>query len=75
MRYDAANCPRGTARFTAWADGGECPYAAGTIARVANFQEDREHWKPGKAKSALQLMIMVLREKCKDSDYHEKKGE
>ena len=70
MRYDAANCPDGRKLFASWADGGPCPYSDLKIERVARFREAREHYKPGPAKSALNLMIAVLRETCKDSDYH-----
>ena len=74
MRYDCANCPDGKRRFTKWVKTNACPYVGASVARVANFQERRDLWRPGPAKSALQLMIMVLREKCKDSDWHKKKG-
>ena len=70
MRYDAENVPDGTERFNAWAKGGPCPYAGLKLQRVANFTQDAKHWKPGRAKSAYKLMVMVIREKCKDSDYH-----
>ena len=74
MRYDCANCPDGKRRFTKWVKTNACPYVGASVARVANFQERRDLWRPGPAKSALQLMIMVLQEKCKDSDWHKKKG-
>jgi len=70
MRYDAANCPDGRKLFASWADGGPCPYSDLKIERVARFMEKKKHYKPGPAKSALNLMIAVLREKCADSDYH-----
>ena len=74
MRYDAANVPDGTKRFNAWAKGGRCPYADLKIQRVAYFTQDRRHWRPGPAKSAYDLMVMCLRERCKNSDYHEALG-
>ena len=76
MRYDAANHPDGTRAFTKWAkQDGDCPYADLKIQRAASFTECREHWKPGPAQSAYKLMVRLIREKCKDSDYHkEKKG-
>ncbi len=58
---------------TAWAKGGACPYADVKVQRVANFQERRDCWKPRrKLLTAYQLMVKVLREKCADSDYHDK---
>lgn len=72
MRYDAANIPNGTKRFNIWAKGGLCPYNNLNIKRVAHFIQDSSHWKPGPAKSAYELMVMCIRENCKDSDYHTK---
>jgi len=74
MRYDAANAPDGTKRFNAWVKGGRYPYADLKIQRVAYFTQDRWHWRPGPAKSAYDLMVMCLRERCKNSDYHEALG-
>ncbi len=76
MRFDAANCPSGRKRFAAWKGGtqlygGECPYSGVKVQRAAQFKEQEEHYSPGPAKSALNLMIAVIREKCADSDYHE----
>ncbi len=71
MRYDAENCPNGKELFYEWAKGGNCPYSDLKIERAANFQERRELYKPGRARSALDLMISLIREKCKDSDYHD----
>jgi hypothetical protein len=61
MRYDASNHPK-PHKFQEWADGGDCPYKGG-FPRVANFQEDRKLWKPGKAKSARELVLMLFKEK------------
>lgn len=73
MRYDAANHPTGVESFTAWANGGECPYTHQRIARVAVFREVKEHWNLGApVLSAYELMVRVVREKCNDSDYHDK---
>jgi len=75
MRYDAANCPDGESLFSKWATGGGCPYSGQRIQRAANFQEHRALWSPGPAKSALELMIMLFREKCSDSDWHDHEGD
>jgi len=64
MRYDAANHPKGSKAFAAWARGGPCPYPNCEWARAANFQERRELWKPGTSQSALKLAVRLLNEKC-----------
>lgn len=74
MRYDAENAPDGTKRFNAWAKDGRCPYTNLKIQRVANFMQNLKHWKPGPAKSAYDLMVMCIRERCKNSDYHKALG-
>jgi len=61
MRYDASNHPDPT-KFDTWAKGGSCPYSTG-FGRSANFKEKRELWKPGKAKSARELVLMLFKEK------------
>jgi len=61
MRYDATNHPH-PHKFQEWADGGDCPYSSG-FPRVAHFQENKELWKPGKAKSARELVLMLFKEK------------
>jgi len=67
MRYDASNHPN-PMRFDEWANGGDCPYQKG-FQRCANFQEVRELWKPGKSKSARELVLMLFKEK--DTKYSE----
>jgi hypothetical protein len=63
MRYDASNHPE-PSKFDEWAKGGNCPYADVKWQRCANFQENRELWKPGKTtKSALELVMMLFAEK------------
>ena len=62
MRYDAANHPDPT-KFDEWAKGGDCPYSGIGWQRCANFQEQIELWKPGPAKSALELVLMLFKEK------------
>ena len=75
MRYDAANHPKGVEAFTAWADGGSCPYSGAKIGRAALFNERKEHWDANApVLSAFDLMVMLLREKCANSDYHAAEG-
>ena len=64
MRYDAANHPDGDEAFTTWKETGVCPYNNCHVQRAANFEERRDLWSPGPAKSAYELMCMVLDEKC-----------
>ena len=50
------------ARFDRWAHGdGECPFATGP-SRAVHFPEDRALWRAGPAKSALQLVRLMMRE-------------
>ncbi len=63
MRYDAANHPD-PELFKAWADGGHCPYSSREVTRVAKFAEAEGLYKPGKSKSAYELMQMVVKECC-----------
>jgi hypothetical protein len=72
MRWDAANHPDPTA-FDAWAKGGPCPYDGVKIARACNFKERKNLWTPGPAKRPFELMVALIRERCADSDYHDKK--
>jgi hypothetical protein len=62
MRYDASNHPK-PSKFDDWAKGGNCPYSDIKWQRCANFQENRELWKIGVSKSALELVLMLFREK------------
>jgi hypothetical protein len=61
MKYDASNHPDPT-KFDEWAEGKGCPYGKG-FSRSALFQEKRELWKPGKAKPARELVLMLFKEK------------
>ena len=72
MRYDASNHPRPES-FEKWVKTGICPYDGVKVERAANFHENRKLWRPGPAKSAYELMVRVIREKCKDSDYHDQR--
>jgi len=71
MRYDASCHPDPTA-FDRWAasDDGPCPYDDVKIQRACYFDEQRILWSPGPSKRPYDLMVEVIRECCKDSDYH-----
>ncbi len=64
MRYDAANHPQ-PEKFGVWAKYPPmCPYHECRVGRAVNFQERPDLWSPGPAKSALELMDMLLKEHC-----------
>jgi hypothetical protein len=70
MRLDAQNHPNPT-EFDNWAfRSDKCPYDKCKIQRMANFQEIEKFWSSGPTLSCFELMTLVIREKCKDSDYH-----
>jgi hypothetical protein len=69
MKYDASNHPDPSS-FDLWKEYGKCPFINIKIQRSANFKEKKELWIMGPAKSAFELMKMLIREKCSDSDYH-----
>ena len=62
MRYDAANHPD-PSKFDEWVAGKGCPYSGTGWQRSANFKEDPKLWKPGPAKSALELVLKLFVEK------------
>ena len=64
MQYDAISHPDKKA-FDKWAKGGPCPYDGVKVQRAANFQQDPTLWKKGKIDTPYNLMVRVLREKCK----------
>jgi hypothetical protein len=72
MRYDSDNHPN-PQKFIEWADGGDCPYDSEKMRRCADFMESRNLLKSVKdtflklkPKSALELMTMLITEKCKN---------
>jgi len=60
MRYDAENHENPDA-FETWAAGGPCPYEDSTFSRAANFNEDTEAFKPGRAPRAYDLIVRVFK--------------
>ena len=73
MRYDAA-CHDDPGAFDRWKADGLCPYNCRKFQRAANFNERWELYSPGPAERPWDLMVRVIREKCADSDYHDKEG-
>jgi len=71
MQYDAWFHQNPEA-FENWAINDECPYNDALYQRSANFEEKKHLFKPGIPPRGFDLMIQVIREKCKDSDYHDK---
>lgn len=87
MRFDMKNHPD-VCRFYSWAEGGPCSMRGARVGRGAVFYENRNVFsdtfgrKPHNRTSNLTcidgeptpfaLMVSVIREKCKDSDYHDK---
>jgi hypothetical protein len=68
MRYDAS-CYPSPAAFDLWATGsGPCPYENCKVTRAALFTEKRELWSPGPSLRPYDLMVRVLKEKCKWED-------
>ena len=66
MAYDAA-CHPDPAAFTAWAEGGACPYAGRRIERACNFTQRKELWRPDvAAPRPYDLMVAILAAKCPD---------
>ena len=62
MKHDAANHPK-PELFDEWAKGGACPYQKYPNTRLINgFMPHREFWKPGKPKTNLwELWLMIAK--------------
>ena len=72
MNYDAwfHNAPE---KFTIWSNGGSCPYADSKFQRACNFREKRELFNPSlPLMRGWDLMVAIIREKCANSDFHDK---
>ncbi len=71
MKYDAYN-HHDPKTFDKWKESGECPYNNTKYQRAANFNENKNLWAKWesrkKVKSAYELMTLLIKEKCKDSD-------
>ncbi len=63
MRFDCANCIDGEKEFDNWTKTGTCPFKNKLVVRSINFQENAKLWIPGPAKSPLELIIMLFKEK------------
>ena len=75
MNLDASCHPEPDA-FKIWAlEDGACPYFGVKVQRAALFLENPELWDPTRPLCRpFDLMARLLREKCKDSDYHDKES-
>ncbi len=71
MRYDAEH-HEDPETFDKWTKSGNCPYSNVKYQRAAIFREKKDLWEPGRAPRGFDLMVSCIKEKCKDSDYHEK---
>jgi hypothetical protein len=63
MFLDASNHPE-PSKFDVWAKGGDCPYRATNVERMAWFYEKNELWGQGRQDTILNLMNRILSEKC-----------
>jgi hypothetical protein len=74
MRYDAAN-HEDPEEFIRWKENGKCPYKNKKYQRAAIFRQKKELYTPGPSLRPFDLMVRIIQEKCKDSDYHKKGNE
>lgn len=73
MAYDAS-CHHDKKLFEDWAKNGDCPYELASYERACFFNEKRSLWDSDlKPPGALELLIRIIKEKCADSDWHNKK--
>lgn len=72
MAYDASLHPN-PKKFDNWATGdGSCPYLNCQNLRSVWFVQKRSLWDSKiKPPTAYDLMVMLIREKCVDSDFHD----
>ena len=72
MAFDAA-CHNDPEKFNVWKETGVCPYADSKFQRACNFREKRELWNPNIPVPRIwDLMVAIIREKCANSDFHDK---
>jgi len=70
MRLDAQNHPQ-PEKFDEWVRDGNCPYNGFKIQRIVNFREKKGIWSSGPTITCYKAMKLLIREKCRDSDYHD----
>lgn len=71
MAFDAS-CHQDKELFDNWSEWGPCPYGETNYQRACNFLEKRSLWHSSIAPpTPYNLMIMLIKEKCADSDWHE----
>ena len=73
MRLDAEAIPNGARLMREWVDGGDCPLSQSRYARVANFHERRNAYRPGRPWSLWRIWKALAKEKKIKIDKGEKK--
>ena len=74
MRFDAWFHDKPT-MFNEWAlSRGPCPYEDKSFQRACNFRERRKLYSPGRPPKGFNLMVRLIKEKCANSDWHEKEA-
>ena len=72
MAFDAS-CHNDSSLFDNWKENGTCPYSNSKFQRACNFREKRDLWNPSiKVPRVWDLMVALIREKCANSDFHDK---
>ena len=72
MAFDA-NCHNDPLAFDVWKKTGICPYQNSKFQRACNFREKRKLWDSSfNVPRIWDLMVAIIREKCANSDFHDK---
>ena len=75
MAFDAS-CHNDPKLFDNWKENGTCPYSNSKFQRACNFREKRDLWDSTiPVPRAWDLMVALIREKCANSDFHDKLSE
>ena len=72
MAFDAS-CHNDPKLFDNWKENGNCPYSNSKFQRACNFREKRDLWDSTiPVPRVWDLMVALIREKCANSDFHDK---
>ena len=72
MVFDAS-CHNDPKLFDNWKENGTCPYSNSKFQRACNFRERRDLWDSTiPVPRVWDLMVALIREKCVNSDFHDK---
>jgi len=72
MAFDAS-CHNDPKLFDNWKENGTCPYSNSKFQRACNFREKRNLWNSAiPVPRVWDLMVALIREKCANSDFHDK---